>query len=508
MTIATQIGIAAAGNYNFFNFLTVALTLLLLDDDAIRALTFWRRRHAASIVPRESKVVRAGAAVVRIASFGTILACLALLPMCVRVTETGSLNEWSSWLLMQPWIGPWATVEYRLELAFDVAAFQSLVVATVPFMMAWLGVLLVWHVVTALITATCDRTPRCISVSRAFSVLNVVLLSTSAAALFCVGCIPFLNGIDARNGTLVSRFVPDLVQRVYTRVQPLSIVNAYGLFRVMTTDRLELVVQGSRDGAEDSWRDYELPFQPRDLSRAPPVVAPHQPRLDWQMWFASLGSYQQQPWLVHLAIKLLRGERDVTDALIARNPFADAPPPKFVRVRGAQYRFAFETDDVIENRSQESRKQDGVLPPRRWWRIVANTTRDYLPPLALDNVSLRQFARQMGWERSLKGKRSSSTASSDRNGEDGGTRFTMFGLDAYGIYASARSVDSACAWSRASAHFVMADSSVACLFGALLLLLGCAWEASCGRRRMVRESGGVRTVDRASIGATRAKKEQ
>lgn len=261
MTIATQIGIAAAGNYNFFNFLTVALTLLLLDDDAIRSLAFWRRRHVARILPRESKVVRAGAAVMQIASFGTILASLALLPVCVRVTATGSLNEWSSWLLSLPLIGHWAAFEYRLALAFDVAAFQSLVVAAVPFMMAWLGVLLVWHTMTALISASCDDSSRCISVSRAFAVLNVALLSTCAVALFCIGCVPFLNGIDARNGTLVSRFVPDLVQRAYTRVQPLSIVNAYGLFRVMTTDRLELVVQGSRDGADDSWRDYELPFQ-------------------------------------------------------------------------------------------------------------------------------------------------------------------------------------------------------------------------------------------------------
>lgn len=204
---------------------------------------------------------------------------------------------------------------------------------------------------------------------------------------------------------------------------------------------------------------------------------------------------------------MLRGERDVTDALIARNPFADAPPPKFVRVRGAQYRFALETDGMIEDRSGNSRQRAGATPPRQWWRIVANTTREYLPSLALDNASLRQFARQMGWERSLKAKRSSSTAS-NRNGVDGYTRFTLLGLDAYGIYVSARSIDSVCAWSRAAAHFVMADSRVACSVGALLLLLGCARQTLCGRRRTVYESGGVRGVDRVSDAAAWAKKEQ
>ena len=226
------------------------------------------------------------------------------------------------------------------------------------------------------------------------------------------------------------------------------------------------------------------------------------------MWFASLGSYQQQPWLVHLVIKLLRDERDVVDALIAVNPFADErQPPKFVRVRGAQYRFALDSD---ENAAVETRSAEELQSPRRWWRIVANTTRDYLPPLALDNASLRQFARQMGWKRSLKAKRPASTASND-NGADiaGDMRVTLFGLDAYGVYASARSIDAICAWSRAAAHFVMTDSRVAYSVGALLVLLGFVWVAVCGPRSRARVSaGGGRAGGRASVAATWAKKEQ
>jgi hypothetical protein len=74
---------------------------------------------------------------------------------------------------------------------------------------------------------------------------------------------------------------------VLRTVEPLRIVNSYGLFAVMTTERPEIIVEGSNDGS--TWLAYEFRYKPGDLRRAPPIVAPHQPRLDWQMWFAALG---------------------------------------------------------------------------------------------------------------------------------------------------------------------------------------------------------------------------
>jgi hypothetical protein len=116
---------------------------------------------------------------------------------------------------------------------------------------------------------------------------------------------------------------------------PLRIVNSYGLFAVMTTERQEISVEGSDDGV--NWRAYEFPYKPGDLRRAPPIVAPHQPRLDWQMWFAALGTYEQNRWFVNFMIRLLQGERSVL-ALMEYNPFPKAPP-KFVRARLYLYRF-------------------------------------------------------------------------------------------------------------------------------------------------------------------------
>jgi len=118
-------------------------------------------------------------------------------------------------------------------------------------------------------------------------------------------------------------------------VEPLRIVNSYGLFASMTTTRPEIVVEGSSDG--ENWLAYEFPYKPGDPLRAPPVVAPHQPRLDWQMWFAALGSYQQNRWFVDFMGRLLHGEASVL-RLLKYNPFPNGPP-KYVRARLYMYHF-------------------------------------------------------------------------------------------------------------------------------------------------------------------------
>jgi hypothetical protein len=118
-------------------------------------------------------------------------------------------------------------------------------------------------------------------------------------------------------------------------MDPFRIVNSYGLFAVMTTERPEIIVEGSNDGI--GWAAYAFPYKPGDLLRAPPVVAPLQPRLDWQMWFAALGPYQENGWFVSFMKRLLDGEPTVL-ALLKHNPFP-AAPPKYIRARLYLYRF-------------------------------------------------------------------------------------------------------------------------------------------------------------------------
>lgn len=118
-------------------------------------------------------------------------------------------------------------------------------------------------------------------------------------------------------------------------VAPLASVNGYGLFAVMTTSRPEIVVEGSRDGL--TWLPYEFHWKPGDSRRAPGFVAPHQPRLDWQMWFAALASCESSPWLERFLMRLREGSPPVRK-LLAGDPFAN-DPPRLVRAVLYDYRF-------------------------------------------------------------------------------------------------------------------------------------------------------------------------
>ena len=153
-----------------------------------------------------------------------------------------------------------------------------------------------------------------------------------------------------------------LVRFLIPLVDPVRSFNVYGLFQVMTVERPELIFEGSDDGRE--WKEYTLPFKPGDPSVRPKWVAPYQPRLDWQLWFAALGSADANPWVSTVCEKLLRGNAAVL-RLFARNPFPDHPP-RYVRV--VRYRYEF-TDSAERARTGN------------WWR---RTPLDfYISPVTL-----------------------------------------------------------------------------------------------------------------------------
>ncbi|HXH23663.1 MAG TPA: lipase maturation factor family protein [Vicinamibacterales bacterium] len=129
--------------------------------------------------------------------------------------------------------------------------------------------------------------------------------------------------------------VPASLGSLVGAVEPLRSVNPYGLFAVMTTTRPEIVVEGSLDGV--TWREYTFRHKPGDVSRRPTWVAPFQPRLDWQMWFAALSTYEREPWFARFLQALADGSPAVR-ALLARDPF-EGRPPTFVRATLYRYRF-------------------------------------------------------------------------------------------------------------------------------------------------------------------------
>src|SRR5207249_10126140 len=139
--------------------------------------------------------------------------------------------------------------------------------------------------------------------------------STYAAAIVIVVTLPVNVWLIFSAFKPLAR-PPRVLANVYQRLEAFRIANGYGLFRVMTKDRCEIVLEGSTDGM--AWLSYEFKWKPGDVKRAPGWCAPHQPRLDWQMWFAALGTPQQNPWFGGLTIRLLQGSADV-NRLLAHN---------------------------------------------------------------------------------------------------------------------------------------------------------------------------------------------
>ncbi len=132
-------------------------------------------------------------------------------------------------------------------------------------------------------------------------------------------------------------------------LEPFRIANQYGLFAVMTPHRYEIEFQGSNDG--ERWVAYPFGYKPQNVEERPRIYAPFQPRFDWNLWFASLGSWQRNEIVPRTEERLLENDRAVL-GLFAGNPFPIAPP-RFVRAVLWQYWFS----------SFDEKRTTGV-----WWR--------------------------------------------------------------------------------------------------------------------------------------------
>ena len=145
--------------------------------------------------------------------------------------------------------------------------------------------------------------------------------------IFYATTVPFVqmfwHGVPLPNGPVAA-------------LEPFRIANQYGLFAVMTPHRYEIEFQGSNDGK--NWTAYPFLYKPQNVKEKPRIYAPYQPRFDWNLWFASLGSWRQYPIVPRTEELLLENDHAVL-GLFAGNPFSDAPP-RFVRAVLWQYWFS------------------------------------------------------------------------------------------------------------------------------------------------------------------------
>lgn len=155
----------------------------------------------------------------------------------------------------------------------------------------------------------------------------------------------------------------------------LDLVNTYGAFGTVGRERDEIIFEGTDDVVitdDTKWKEYEFVAKPGDPDRRPPFIAPYQPRIDWQIWFAAMASPQEYPWTLQFVWKLLHNDAG-TLSLLANNPFPEKPP-HFVRAGLYRYRFA-------------------PLGEKGWWR--RELIDEWLPAFSADDRQLREIIELM-----------------------------------------------------------------------------------------------------------------
>ncbi|XP_053282231.1 lipase maturation factor 2a [Pleuronectes platessa] len=348
LQVLLQVLIVLSGNYNFFNLLTLALSLSLLDDQHV---LFWLRR--------------------------------------ADTTDNNKSRLWA-WLCYLVELAVWSLIVFGSIICFDLKMDtaknaissrtaitfhqfnQFLKTVTIPSI--WIGVLsLTWEMITAMFRCACVSG----FLKRFCGTVQWTVLAAAAAAMFTVSLVPYTYMERDSH----ARLWPG-VRRTYELVDRYQLVNSYGLFRRMTGvgGRPEVVIEGSHDGI--TWMEIEFMYKPGNLSAPPAVVTPHQPRLDWQMWFAALGPHTQAPWFTSLMYRLLQGKRDVIELIqtdVSQYPFHQQPP---AYVRAHRYRYWFTQP-----------KADGSYP-ERWWRRVYDE--EFYPTVHLGHTALESMLNQHG----------------------------------------------------------------------------------------------------------------
>eukprot|EP01060_Flectonema_neradi_P029997 TRINITY_DN4268_c2_g1_i1.p1 TRINITY_DN4268_c2_g1~~TRINITY_DN4268_c2_g1_i1.p1 ORF type:complete len:692 (+),score=71.00 TRINITY_DN4268_c2_g1_i1:728-2803(+) len=177
------------------------------------------------------------------------------------------------------------------------------------------------------------------------SILSSVqhLALTFLAVVFVVHSLSPMEEIYSRANREVRFPGQAVVNKVGGHFQDLRAFNGYGLFRRMTgvgkNGEVAVPVLVLEYGNErEGWTEIPLRYGVGPVNRSPPWVAPHQPRLDWRMWFAALGSVHSDTWVLALASGLLNREPDVENLVDFRFNTTVSPT---TAIRGVLYHYDF-----------------------------------------------------------------------------------------------------------------------------------------------------------------------
>ncbi|RZF35032.1 hypothetical protein LSTR_LSTR009624 [Laodelphax striatellus] len=295
-----QVCIIITGNFNFFNFLIIALLLSLLDDG------FFNN----NVKPGPSRNRKIFNYIITIAVYAAV---------SYVTTQLYTLK-----------LQPGGIIDSKI--AFNKKEFDNALGKAFPILVS-LG--LISLALTSLKALYNAITTPAASIAKVGSLVSTMFYVTAAFFIFSDSLVPFSSLHPAGNSTVLPQ-----VRQFHSKVSHLHLTNAYGLFRRMTGvgGRPEVIIEGS-DNLNGPWHEYQFLYKPGNVNNSLPFVAPHQPRLDWQMWFAALGTYHQNPWLMSLAYRLLNNQPEVLSLIDrAHNPF-NARPPKYVRANLYHYHY-------------------------------------------------------------------------------------------------------------------------------------------------------------------------
>lgn len=267
-------------------------------------------------------------------------------------------------------IGYFLTAPFRIVAGLFTVLFQFILILSGN--LSWLN----WLTIVLCIPCFDDRVWRYVipqSVLAKLPAEIVVMPYTMPAkfTLFLLGGLVFYLSINPIKNLIGPR------QAMNTSYDPFHLVNSYGAFGHIGQIRHELVISGTTDPKGEIWHDYSFKAKPGNLTTGFPIISPYHYRLDWQIWFAAMGSYQQNPWLIHFIYKLLINDTE-TSRLLKSNPFKDHAP-QAIKVDLYQYQFP----------------PKGYKGPLKWNRTYI---KEYLPALHKDNPSLNTYLQQHGWK--------------------------------------------------------------------------------------------------------------
>uniref|UniRef100_A0A8C1LAP4 Lipase maturation factor n=1 Tax=Cyprinus carpio TaxID=7962 RepID=A0A8C1LAP4_CYPCA len=342
------------GNCSLLNLLRITLSFSLLDDDHFNSNSGPKKKKGQDKKPRSY-----GQALV---SYLTLLVELAVYLFILYSFIT----------LFKIQIN-WEEKTLSSKTSFNQNGFNAFL-EVFQELTIWIGVLsFTWEAVSAMLNCVCTRG----IASKLWSLLQWAVITAAAAAVFALSVVPYTS----MAGMSVSKVLP-AVRDAYSAVERYQLVGAYGIqHRLISAEgRPEIILEGSYDGL--TWTEMNPMYKPGNVNAVPPIVGPHQPRLEWLMWQAAQGGDDTSPWFTGLIQRLLQGKPEVVRLLQvdeAQYPFSQRPP---ALIKAKLYNYHF-TDPAKDKTHLQN-----------WWR--RQYKKEFFPIVNLDDPTLNKLLEESG----------------------------------------------------------------------------------------------------------------